>query len=368
MLIPSIRARHETHHLANTAAMARKPSCNGIIPCFLFLLYICPPATLAATPAKISTVKAEPRKGRTGVEFFTSVKSIYNVVVRSSATGTLEDIHLVPGDHVTRGEQLGRLGGTTYNTELASARSSAKSTARALALARDQLKVDKARYPLLVDRGTIDQGKLVVARDRSNALRAKVALSALEKHGIVKSPVNGTVSQLLSSNGDRVTPGDRLLIIQPSSKLWLVGSIYARYTGRLRPGMHGDFQPASGGPSIPVRVVRVFPQGAGNGIGIGLLSVSPAPDWYSGEGGMVSLDSPSSKEPAVPDRALVLYKGHWWVIRKSNGQLKPVQVVPDGSRDGWTWIGAGLQAGTSVVVSEADLIFHKSFAKKYSGD
>ena len=368
MLILSIRPCRGEHYPANAAAIGRRNSFKAIIPCFFLLLLICPRATFATTLDRVSTAKAEPRTGRSGIEFFTSVKPVYNVVVRSAATGTLKDIHLVPGDHVTRGERLGRLGGTTFDTALASARSSAESAARALALARDQLKVDKARYPLLVDRGAIDQGKLLVARDRSEALKTKAALGALENHGIVTSPVNGTISRLISSNGDRVTPGDRLLIIQPSKKLWLVGSIYARYGERIRPGMTGEFLPASGGPSIPVRVVRVFPRGAGNGMGIGLLSASPDPDWYSGEGGMVSLDSPSRSEPAVPDRALVLYKGHWWVIRKSDGHLKPVRVVPDGSRNGWTWIRAGLETGTSVVISDADLIFHKSFAKKYSGD
>lgn len=364
MLFLSIRTSHQT----GEAATGRKKSSIRRIAYLLVLAFIGSSTAFAAAGTRIQTAKAEPRTGRTYSEFFTSVKPVYNVVIRASTTGTLKNVHLLPGDHVTRGEQLGRLGGTTYTTALASARSAAKSAARALTLALDQLKVDKARYPLLVDRGTIDQGKALVARDRNKALKAKAALSALEQHGTLKSPVNGTVTRLTSNNGERVAPGAALLTIQPSSKLWLVGSVYANDLGRIRPGMRGAFHPASGGPSIPVHVVRIFPRGTGNGIGVGLLSSASAPHWFSGEGGMVSLDSPSKNEPAVPDSALVLYKGHWWVILKSNRHLKPVQVVPDGSRNGWTWIRSGLKTGTSIVISDTDLLFHKSFAKKYSGD
>lgn len=364
MLITSIR----TSHQPGGYAPGRKRSSVRNIACLLVLVSIISSTAFAAARTRILTAKAELRPGRTYAEFFTSVKPVYDVVVRSSTTGTLQGVHLLPGDHVTRGEKLGRIGGTTYSTALASASSAAKSAARALTLARDQLKVDKARYPLLVDRGTIDQGKARVAHDRTNALKAKDALHALEEHGVLKSPVNGTVSRLTSDNGERVTPGANLLTIQPSSKLWLVGSVYARDLGRIRPGMRGAFHPAGGGPSIPVHVVRIFPRNTGNGIGIGLLPASPATHWFSGEGGMVSLDAPQSNEPAIPDSALILYKGHWLVIRKSNGHLTPVRVVPDGSRNGWTWISAGLKTGASVVTSDADLIFHKSFAKKYSGD
>jgi len=368
MSILCIRAVDGIRYKPGETGKKEKTGFKGRIPYALVLLFAFTPPAFAATQVRIQTVKAEPRTGRTYADFFASVKPVYKVVIRSSATGTLEDVHLVPGDHVTRGEQLGRLGGTSYRTALASARSTAKSASRALALARDQLKVDKARYPLLVDRGTVDQGKLLIARDRRNALNANATLGALEKHGALRSPVNGTVVRLTSSSGERVTPGDRLMTIQPSSKLWLIGSIYARDMGRIRPGMHGEFHPASGGPSTPVRVARLIPQSTGDGLGIGLVSASAPPDWFSGEGGMVSLEAPSSNEPAVPDSALVLYKGHWWVVRESDGNLKPVQVVPDGSRNGWTWISAGLKTGTPVVVTDADLLFHKSFARKYSGD
>lgn len=334
----------------------------------LMLLLACPPATWAATASPILTARAQPRKDKPAVEFFTSVKPVYDVVIRSSATGTLKDIHIIPGDHVTHGEKLARLGGATYDAALASAHAADKAAVKALALARDQLKVARARYPLLVDRGAVDRSKLAVARDRKKAIEAKAALSTVQKHGILTAPVSGTVTRITSNNGERVSPGDRVATIQPASRLWLVGSLYGRDIGRIRPGMRGQFQPASGAPPIPVHVIRMFPRNGGNGLGIGLEPDSPVPHWFSGEGGMVSLDSPSSNEPAVPDSALVLYKGHWWVIRKSNGHLKPVRVVPNGSRNGWTWISAGLRPGTSVVVSNAYLIFHKSFASKYSGD
>ena len=368
--------------LALIAANGRSTCCRHAAPIsgkgsasirtctMLFLLLSLAPssAAFAAGSPKVPTARAEPRAGKIAAEFFTSVKAIHDVVIRSAATGILEGFHPRPGDHVTRGERLGYLGGANYAAKLASARAAAETAGKALSLAREQLKVDKARYPLLIDRGALDQGKLKVTRARNTLIHAQETLGALQANGTVTSPVSGTVNHVASSDGERVSPGEKLLTLQPRGRLWLIGSIFAKDIGRVRIGMHGQFHPAGGGTAVPVRVSRIFPRSAGEGLGIGLVAISQSPGWFSGEGGMVTLGTRTGNEPAVPDSALVLDRGQWWVIRDSGGHLEPVRVVPDGSRGGWTWIRSGLKPGTPVVTSGAYLIFHKSFASKYSGD
>ncbi len=335
---------------------------------FLLLLILSSKAAFAGTNPKVSTALAEPRSGKVAAEFFASVKPIHDVELRPATTGILHGFHPRPGDHVKRGERLGYLGGADYAARLASSRAAVKTARKAWIVAQDQLTVDKARFPLLIDRGTLDQGKLKVTRAHNTLIHAQESLGALQANGILTSPATGTISQVASSDGERVSPGETLLTLQPQGRLWLVGSIFAKDIGRVRVGMHGQFQPAGGATAIPIRISRIFPRSGGEGLGIGLEPTSASPSWFSGEGGMVKLATQSDDEPAVPDSALVLDRGHWWVIRDSGGHLKPIQVVPDGSQGGWTWISAGLKPGTAVVVSGAYLIFHKSFATKYSGD
>lgn len=326
------------------------------------------PAAIAADNTPISTVRAEPRARRVAAEFFTSVKPIHDIVIRSAATGILEGFHLRPGDHVRSGELLGHLGGTNYTAKLTSARAAAETAIKALALARDQLKVDEARYPLLIDRDILDRGKLKVTRVRNSLIHARETLGALRASGSLTSPVSGTVSRIASSDGERISTGEKILTLQPKGNLWLVGGIFGKDIGRVRVGMQGKFHPAGGGTAIPVRVSRIFPRSDGDGLGIGLEAISRPPGWFSGEGGMVTLGARANKEPAIPDRALVLDSGHWWVLDDAHGHVEPVRVVPGDSRNGWTWISSGLKPGTTVVSSDAYLIFHKTFAKKYSGD
>lgn len=324
--------------------------------------------TARGRSATIQTRRAEPRPGKPSTELFAIVKPVYDVTLRAAATGRLEDVRVKPGDHVKQGQQLGRLHGTSYAAALASARAAARMARRSLALDADRLKRAKARYPLLTDRSDLDRSQLLVARARDAVVRARSRLQALRKHGLLTAPVNGTVTRVLAGDGTRITPGDKLIEIQPHGNFWLRGTVYAKAMGRIHRGMRGVFVPTTGGAPIHITVARIFPRNDGTGLGIGMEPSATGAHWSSGESGMVTLYSARKDEPAVPDRALVLSNGRWWVLKDVHGHIARVHVTPDGSRGGWTWLRSGVTAGTPVVVSNAYLLFHKSFASKYSGD
>lgn len=318
--------------------------------------------------ATIETQRAEPRPGNLSTELFATVKPVYDIALRAATTGRLEDVRVRPGDHVKRGQRLGRLGGTSYAAALASARAAARMAQRSLVLDADRLKRAKARYPLLTDRSGLDRSRLLVARARDELTRTRSRLQALRKHGLLTAPVNGMVIRVLAGDGTRMTAGDKWIEIQPNGNFWLTGTVFAKAMGRVRSGMGGVFIPTTGGKPVHIKVERIFPRNDGTGLGIGMEPVASGTHWSSGESGMVTLYSSRKDEPAVPDRALVLSNGRWWVLTDVHGHMKPVHVRPDGSRGGWTWLRSGVSAGTPVVVSNAYLLFHKSFAHKYSGD
>lgn len=330
-----------------------------------FVLASMPSAVLANG---IQTATVQARATHRSYVFYARVESTQPLVLRAGATGTLAHFTVKPGNRVRRGEPLARLAGPTYDAALASAEAALTVATKSDALAYDNLRATQARYPLLSDRAALDRAKMGVFDAQANLVQTRAKLKALTSHGRITAPVAGTVSAVLRGNGERVAPGDAILRIQPHDSLWLRGTVYGTTIKALQVGLHGVFRPAGGGGPIPVRMASLIPGTTSDGMGIGMVPIQPHPHWFSGESGLVTLEGPAVHEPAVPSSALVLAHGHWWVVKKVKGGFKPVRVKRDFSRGGWTWIGSGLKSGAKVVVTNAYLIFHRTFAEQYSGD
>lgn len=325
----------------------------------------------AAAPAAevrtaIATAKARP--GRPGDVLFAIVQPAQQLTLRAAATGRLEGFRLRPGDHVRRGERLGRLRGPTYAAALASAKAAEHVARRARVLRIASLRATEARYPVLSDRIALDHAKLQALAASAELARASARLAALQAAGIVSAPVAGTVTGVLRGDGERVAPGDALARVDPAGSLWLRAALYGRTAAIARVGMRGTFAPAGGGRSIAVRVTSLIPAAGGDAIGLGLIAIGSRPKWFSGEGGLLTLAAARRREPAIPTAALILSRGRWWVVEQIHGAFKAVPVQRDGSRGGWTWIASGLQSGDHVVTSGAYLIFHRAFAKTYANE
>lgn len=333
----------------------------------LFTALAIPSVGLAAGPP-VTTVSAQPRNGQPGYTLFARVEAIQVLVIRAGTTGTVNDLHAKPGDHVRAGERLARLGGPAYAAALASSRAAFQAARKSARLAHDQLEATRARYPVLSNRNALDQARHALASAEANLIRAQAEFAALKAQGTILAPAAGTISDVLRSDGERISPGGGIVEIHPSGSLWLRGAIYGKQVSDVRVGMRGQFEPADGGHPIAVRVTSLIPGGATDGLGIGFVAISPMPKWFDGESGLVTLHGRRSREPAIPTRALVLDHGHWWVVEKVGRSFKPHEVTPDGSRNGWTWIAAGLKPGDQVVSIGAYGIFHRSFSKQYSGD
>lgn len=326
-----------------------------------------PSAGLAAGPP-ITTVRAQPRSGRPGYTLFAQVAPVQVLVVRAGTTGTVNGLHAKPGDHIRAGERLARLGGPTYAAALASARAALQAARKTRQLAGDRLQATRSRYPVLSNRLTLDQARHALVGAEANLIRAQAEFAALKAQATIRAPAAGTISDVLRSDGERISPGEGIVEIHPAGSLWLRGAIYGKQVRDVRVDMRGRFEPAGGGSPIAVRVTSLIPSDTNDGLGIGFVAIAPAPRWFDGESGLVTLAGSTPNEPAIPTHALVLDHGHWWVVEKVGRSFKPHEVTPDGSRDGWTWIAAGLKPGDQVVSIGAYGIFHRSFSKQYSGD
>lgn len=323
-----------------------------------------PPAALAATPG---TVAARPRMLPTELHAYAQVVPVAELPVRAPVTGIVTDMHLLPGDRVSAGADLGRLAGPDVEAYLAQREAAVRSAQAAAKAARSILDVRRQmRSERLGTRLNVYHAEAEFAQAQATLAQSRAALRAAQAAIRLTAATDAKVRAVLVANGERVSPGQRLITLQPSGRLWLRATFYGKKAASVQPGMSGRFTPADGSPAIAVRVRGVIGRlRSDGGETVGLVATTGAPSWRTGEAGTLTLDGTARPVVMIPTRALILDQGQWWVLVHAGAHEQHRRVVP-GAREGEsTAIVQGLQPGERVVVSNAYLRFHRGVAGQY---
>lgn len=324
---------------------------------------------LAGGPApadtRVVTVQAEKVPSR--FEAYARVEPIAALPIRAAQTGTVAGFDIIPGAEVQAGQKLAELGGPEIQALLAQKAAVVKGAQANLLAARKSLAIERRQHAShLVTQRTLLQAQAAAVKAQSDFDTAQARLRTLRRTVTLAAPVAGKVLAVHATEGQRVSAGDTLLVLQPAHKLWLKAGYFGADAAAIHAGMTGRFSPAGGGKPILVKVASVFgtlnPDG---GESIGLLAATPAPGWLNGESGTVTLNGSAHLLVVVPTRALVLDQGRWWVlVHTDHGDRR--QVVKPGPTRGWrTFIENGLKPGQQVVVGNAYLEFHRGISKRY---
>lgn len=289
--------------------------------------------------------------------------------VRAAEAGVLGDLQVLPGSPVTRGEVLAKLGGPSMQAllvaraaALRSAQAREAAAAKVLAIAHQQLATH------LGTRQQIETAQSELAAAQSALRTAQTQLEEAHRLQTLRAPAAGTVIAVNAANGEQALPGETVVTMLPAGKLWIRAAFYGADAGMLHPGMSGLFHPAGGDAPIPVRVAEIAPNLAPDGgRSVGLVPVSPAASaaWISGEWGEVALDGTTRQLAVIPTAALILDRGHWWVLVRSPQGDRPRQVIPGPARGWQTWIVSGLHPGEQVVAQDAFLEYHRGIAQTF---
>ncbi|MDE3099951.1 MAG: efflux RND transporter periplasmic adaptor subunit [Verrucomicrobiota bacterium] len=322
-------------------------------------------ASLADEDTNVVTVQTEMVTNQ--FEGYAQVEPIAMLPVRAAESGMIARLRVVPGDTVTNGEPLGRMGGPEIKALLAQDEGNARSAQTNLLTARKALAIEREQLRShLASRQMVFQAENTEARAESAFLAAQAALKALRQTIVLAAPADGMVLALNAAEGERVMPGDTILTMQATHHLWLKASLYGPDIGAIHPGMSGRFFPANGAESIPVKVISVSgalsPDG---GQFVGMAPLAASPPWLNGEAGSITLNGTARSLVAVPTRALILDKGQWWVLAHAAKGDVPQAVVPGPARGWQTFIESGLKPGTRIVAQNAYLEFHRSIARSY---
>ena len=310
---------------------------------------------------------------------YAQVRPIVPVRVRAAQAGTVIATRVLPGSSVRAGEILARLGGTQI-AALMARQAGAVSRARArYATDRQLLAIARQRLALDLDtRQTVLVAQSADAAARADLGTATADLRAVRSLSELRAPANGRVLAVDAADGERVTSGQTVLVLQADGRLWLRALYYGADADALRVGMTGTFQPSGPAPAVRVRVATVAASlGADGGAVVGLVEVRPSDTagrpsstplerWRDGEWGTVTIDAGRRSMVAVPTDALVLDRTHWFVLVETPRGIVRREVVPGPVRGWRTFVEQGLKPGERVVAQNASLEFHHGIAARYT--
>ncbi len=310
-------------------------------------------------------ITVQERSFHNALTAYAQVRPIQLLTVQTLVSGQVEDLSVLPGQHVKAGQLLARLHGIPQSTQMTAATAAVSQARAALNLAQQNYTGVAATYPDVSTRQQLFAAKAAVNDTKARLNSARSQLALIQGGSEVKAPIAGTVVSLSAANGQNMTAGTPLLVLQPDQGLWVEAVFYGPAMRNIAVGMEGTFLPTDGSPAFTVRVKSFASQvGSDGGLSVGCVS-SGAPHWFAGEAGKLVLNSGVASWPSLPSEALILDAGNWWVVIREHGRYRNQQVSIGPEEDGWTAIPSGLKAGSQVQVTHAYRIYHRNFALDY---
>ncbi len=282
------------------------------------------------------------------------------------ASGRIVDLHVKPGDPVTRGEALA----TIDSSEAGSARSDfakAKIEAERASRAADREKI-------LFEHGAAAEKDYIDARAVSDSAAAELARAQqrLQMLGIgtasgsdrlsLLSPARGIVLTVSAAAGEyskSLDSADPLITIADLSTVWVIGDVYEKDISKVQPGRQvtitldaypsqqwtGRIDSLSGtlDPTTRTLKVRVALQNKAEKL---------KPEMFAN----IHVDVGKHNKIVVPSSAIIHEGQTTTVLVENNGKPEQRNVTTGQAVDGHVEITAGLQTGERIAVDGAELL------------
>jgi multidrug resistance efflux pump len=210
----------------------------------------------------------------------------YVVTMAPEVAGRIVKLPVADNQFVHKGDVLFEIDPADYRIALQSAQAQAQRDGAAL----DYARANEGRQTTLEGEGwvskniyqqttsTLHQSEGVVALDKAAVAKAQLDLSRT----VIRSPVNGYVTNLLAQLGDYATVGQKLISLVDTDSFWVDGYFEETSLGRIHEG-----DPATVKLMGYSQLVRGHVGGVARGINIpnaqpdqaGLASVNPIFTW-----------------------------------------------------------------------------------------
>ena len=211
-------------------------------------------------------VQLQPRQLQLTVPVSGVVQAVRSAVVKAYVAGELRGLQVREGDSVRKGQELARVDATEVEARWRQTRQQADAAQAQLQLSQRQHDNNQA----LVTQGFISTTALATSQSNLDAARANLAAAQAAADvarksvtdSVLRSPMDGQVSQRLVQDGERVGVETRVLEIVDPSDLEVVAQLAPADSVRVQVGQQAQLQVQGAGEdvaSVPARVVRINP-------------------------------------------------------------------------------------------------------------
>ena len=208
-------------------------------------------------------VQAGVRDLSLGLPISGSLRSAHSAMVKARVAGELQGLSVREGDSVRAGQVLARVDASEYQSRLRQAQEQADASKAQVDIAQRQHDNNSA----LVNQGFISQTALDTSQASLNAARAthKAALAAVEvtrktlDDTVLRSPMDGQVSQRLAQPGERVGVDARVVEIVDLRHMEMEAALAAADSLNVRVGQTATLQVEGSTEPVAARVVRISP-------------------------------------------------------------------------------------------------------------
>jgi RND family efflux transporter MFP subunit len=317
-----------------------------------------------ASSAPVDWVAAKAAMQTPRISAFASAQSNGLITIAPSQAGIVAELNIVPGQSITAGQVIARLGGPQItaatiqaDTALMSAQAAQRAAETSLTAEEQKLQQRLSTSQLLAE------AKSALAAATAQTTAAQASVDMLRQSATLRSPLAGVVQTVAVANGDVLAAGQTVATVQPSTGTWLKAVFYGSPSMNLSGAKAGLFAPADGGEPVPVTVRGALAMSqADGGVPVALVAMRPlAPGMF----GTVTLDLPEQLVTLVPSEALILDKAQWWVMIHDAAGEHPAPVTPGPAQGYDTVVKSGVQPGDDVVAVNAYLLYHRGIAALY---
>lgn len=295
------------------------------------------------------------------VDFNTNnVVSVFPLV-----SGNVQNINVMPGDYVHKGQVLGVIKSAevaNYNSALTDAEASVRLTSRQLAQQKELYKSGLASQ--------VDITNAEVAHEQAEAARTAaqqvLSVNGNSKNGeyIIKAPIDGFVVQKNVNNGMSIRTDNNagLLTISDLKNVWVQANVYEGNIAKVKQGDAVDVSiisyPDQTFKGKVNEIMNVLDQ-TSKVMKMRVVLDNPKYLLKPGMFATISLnDDENKKGISVSSKALVFDHSQYYVITvkgKKDVQIRPVEII--GINGATVYIKSGLAPGERVISSNALLIY-----------
>lgn len=198
-----------------------------------------------------------------GIPVSGAVRAVQSATIKARVAGELQDLTLREGDAVRAGQVVARIDATETQARVRQAQQQADAARAQVAISQRQFDNNQA----LVAQGFISKTALDTSQASLDAAKASyqagVAAADVARKSladtVLKSPIDGFVSQRLVQNGERVAVDARILEVVDLSKLEVEALVPAADAAQVRVGQTASLQLEGTHDGLQARVVRISP-------------------------------------------------------------------------------------------------------------